>query len=220
MKEAIIACEMLRDELLFVMEKLQCSTPVIWLEKGLHDTPERLNKELLHTIEELEAQGYTRLLLTFSYCGGALNGLSAQHAELVAPRFDDCIRMLLSLQEGERNAADPRSLYFTPQWLTSDRYILRDFEDYQRRYGEKKAAKVMKAMLANYRHYCMIDTGTYDLSPLRAQGEADAETLRLSYSEQNGSVRVLEKLLLHQFDSEFCVLPPGQSFRTEQFLMV
>ncbi len=218
MKQAIIACEMLRDELCAAMEKLHIDTPVIWLEKGLHDVPENLKRKLQETIDEME-QDYDLLLLTLPYCGGALNGIHCSRARLVAPRFDDCIRLLLSQREGQRNEADCHTLYYTAQWLSSERYLLRDFEDYQRRYGEKKAKKVQKAMLMNYRDYCMVDTGAYDLAALRPQAQEDAAKMDLAYTECPGTLRVLEKLLLHEFDEEFCIAEPGESFSTNQFLM-
>ena len=40
-------------------------------------------------------QDYDTILLGFCLCGNALHGVRAARARLIAPRFDDCIRMLL-----------------------------------------------------------------------------------------------------------------------------
>ena len=65
------------------------------------------------------------ILFAMAYCGGAMDGLTSKTARLAAPRFDDCIRLLLSLEPEIRNGADSRSLYFNRQWLDSDRYFFR-----------------------------------------------------------------------------------------------
>ena len=47
MKSTIIACKTLEEELLYVMESLSMHPPVVWLESGLHETPEALADEFL-----------------------------------------------------------------------------------------------------------------------------------------------------------------------------
>lgn len=215
--DALIACEMLRDELELAMEECGVRPPVVWMEKGLHEYPDRLRRALQEEIDRL-SPSCEHILLALAYCGGALDGLGSQDAALVAPRFDDCVRMLLSLEPGRRDYADCHCLYLTGQWLCSDCYLLREFEGYVERYGPKKARRIQQAMLCNYRGYRMIDTGAYSLADYRAAAQADAETLGLAYGEQRGSIRILKKLLLGDWDEEFCVLPPGSCFRQSQFL--
>jgi len=212
----IIACEMLRDELELAMETTGVSFPVIWMEKGLHEFPQKLRGALQQTIDSLT--DCDTILLAMALCGGALDGLSSARATLIAPRFDDCIRMLLSTEPGLYNAAEASSFYFTGQWLSSDGYLLREHAEYYRRYGEKKAKKIIRMMLANYKGYRMIDTGAYDLSVYEAQAKADAAQLELAYGVAPGSVRVLEKLLRRELDDEFCVVGPGEKLTQRMFL--
>lgn len=212
----LIACEMLRDELEQAMERTGREYPTIWLDKGLHDTPEKLRASLQEKIDQLGQ--YDTVMLAMAYCGGALNGVKNPNGRLVVPRFDDCIRILLSLEPGMRNAADPRSLYYTRQWLDSAGHITREQERYIQHYGEKKARKIMKMMLANYKNYCMVETGAYDLSQWEAQARADAASLELNYTTQPGSLRVLEKLLRQELDEEFLVVGPGEVLTQRMFL--
>ncbi len=212
----MIACEMLRDELELAMAQTGIQYPTIWLDKGLHDTPEKLRASLQEKIDQL-AQ-YDTVILAMAYCGGALNGVKNPHGRLAVPKFDDCIRILLSTEPGLRNAANPRSLYYTRQWLDSAGHITREMEQYVQRYGEKKAKKVMHMMLANYQTYCMVDTGAYDLSQYEAQARADASMLELAYATQPGTIRVLEKLLRQEFDEEFLVVGPGEALTQRMFL--
>ena len=211
----LIACEMLRDELLLVMERTQVRPEIIWIEKGLHNTPVQLRTVLQETIDAA-ADRYGTILLGMAYCGGALEGICSRGATLVIPRFDDCIRMLASTEPGG-NAVDCRSMYFTRQWMISDRYIVREFEEYLRTYGERRGKKIIQAMIRNYRELRLLDSGAFDVPQYEAQLAADAAALGLGHSVQTGSVRVLEKLLSRQHDEEFLILPPGKALTQRQF---
>ena len=212
----LIACEMLWDELHLAMERTGIEYPTIWLDKGLHDTPEKLRNALQDKMSQLEE--YNTILLAMALCGGALDGVSCAHATLAVPRFDDCIRMILSTEPGVRNAADARSLYYTRQWLDSAGHLTRQQEEYIQRYGEKKGRKIMKLMLANYKSYRMVETGAYDLAEWEDRARADAAALGLEYTTQPGTVRVLEKLLRQEFDEEFLVVGPGEALTQRMFL--
>ena len=212
----LIACEMLRDEVELAMERTGIEYPTIWLDKGLHKTPADLRASLMDKLNQLEQ--YDTVLLAMALCGGALDGVFSPHARLAVPRFDDCIRMVLSMEPGMRNAADARSLYYTRQWLDSDGHITMERMEYIQRYGEKKARKIMRLMLANYKTYRMVDTGAYDLSQWEERAKADAADLELEYGTQPGTVRVLEKLLRQEFDDEFLVVAPGEKLTQRMFL--
>ena len=213
----IIACEMLKDELELAMEVTGISYPVIWMEKGLHEFPQKLRNALQQQLDGLP-QDCGTVLLAMALCGGALDGLTSARATLIAPRFDDCIRMLLSHEPGSWNTAEASSFYFTGQWLSSDGYILREHAAYYQRYGEKKAKKIIRMMLANYKGYRMVDTGAYDLSLYEEQAKADAQQLELAYDVVPGTIRVLEKLLRQDVDDEFCVAGPGEKLTQRMFL--
>lgn len=217
MREILIACEMLRDELELAMEQTQKKPKIMWLEKGLHNEPKNLHKVLQETINQA-AQTYDHILLGMAYCGGAMNGIGSRTATVVVPRFDDCIRLLLALEQGKPNSCDCHCLYFTKQWMISDCYIVRELEKYCRTYGEKRGKRIMRSMLANYRGLHLLDTGAYDISDFAETAAKDAQQLGLEYGQQPGTSRILEKLLLHQFDDEFCVALPGQTLTQGQFL--
>ena len=214
----LIACEMLRDEVELAMARTGIEYPTIWLDKGLHDTPEKLRASLQDKIDQLDR--YDTILLAMALCGGALDGISCGHARLAVPKFDDCIRIILSLEPGMRNAADARSLYYTRQWLDSAGHLTRQQEQYLEKYGEKKTKKIMRLMLANYKSCRMVDTGAYDMAQWEDRARADADALNLEYGTQQGSVRVLEKLLRQEFDEEFLVVEPGETLTQRMFLNI
>lgn len=140
MGELLIACGMLRDELELAMARTGRAPETVWLDKGLHDSPGILRAAVQEEIDRRE--GTCRLiLLGMAYCGGALDGVGSRTAAVAVPRFDDCVRLLLALEPENRHLGDSRSLYFTRQWMISDRYIVREMERYRRIYGEKRPQK-------------------------------------------------------------------------------
>ena len=52
----ILACEMIEDEVELALEALPpgARLPVVWVESGLHDRPERLNAALQQLIDRLD----------------------------------------------------------------------------------------------------------------------------------------------------------------------
>ena len=207
---------MLRDELELAMARTGRTPETVWLDKGLHDSPAVLRAALQEEIDRREGT-CGLILLGMAYCGGALDGVGSRSSAIAVPRFDDCIRLLLALAPGKHDPGDSRSLYFTRQWMASDRYIAREMEGYRRTYGEKKAAKIQRAMLSGYRWLRLVDTGGYELAAYEDAAKSDAAALGLAYSDQQGTVRVLEKLLRHEFDEEFCLTKPGERITQLQF---
>ncbi len=52
----ILACEMIEDEVGLAMEALPADArpPIVWVESGLHDHPERLNAALQDLVDRLD----------------------------------------------------------------------------------------------------------------------------------------------------------------------
>ncbi|NTV90100.1 MAG: DUF1638 domain-containing protein, partial [Clostridiales bacterium] len=88
----LIACSMLRSEIEKAMADSGLDVSVIWLEKGLHDKPEKLRAALQEQIDGQQDKAV--ILLGYCLCGNAALGLQSEKATLVIPKFDDCIRML------------------------------------------------------------------------------------------------------------------------------
>lgn len=213
----LIACEMLRDEVELVLRQTSTTLPITWMEKGLHNSPDRLRAALQAEVDKTGPE-CPEILFAMACCGGAMDGLHSSCAKLIVPRFDDCVRLLLAVEPGQPSQADCRCLYFTRAWLNSDGYLLRDFEKYREKYGPKKAKRIIDAMIGHYRGYRMIDTGAYDLAAIETAARADAAEFGLEYGCQRGTLRILEKLLTRQWDEEFVISQPGEALRQKYFL--
>jgi hypothetical protein len=238
----ILACEMIEDEVELAQEALppEARLPVVWVESGLHDRPERLNAALQQLIDRLDEGAVAgeavilpsvhpgrgpaaerqhevtvgpveEVLLALGFCGKGLQGLVAEHLTLVFPRVDDCVSLLLN--DGcsrEDIPRNPRSYYLTRGWLSHNSSTAEAFEEWTERYGAERAAQLRKTMFAGYERVGLIDTRAYDVADCIDQSRAYAEELELEHVVVPGSVQLLESLFRGEKGGEIVVVPPGE----------
>lgn len=210
MKESVvvIACAMLEDEVHTAMARCGKEYPIHWLERGLHEFPQRLHQALQ---EQIAAhQDADTILLSYGLCGNALAEISSPGTRLVLPRFHDCIHMLTSHCPGSTGAIEADRLYLTAGWLQGERTLAHQYRAAQEKYGPDRARWVFKQMLGGYRGCCLLDTGAYPLDAATAQTAALAQLLELPLETAPATLRILEKLFNGVWDEEFIILDPGQ----------
>ena len=212
----LLACEMVRKELNALMEKQPFPGEVVWMEKGLHEYPDDLRRALQREIDERDGK-VDYILLVYGLCGNGIIGLKAEKSRLVIPLFDDCIRALLSLKQGEEIAVDPRALYYTDEWMDTGVSMLMGADAYVERYGEKKALKIIKAMLKNYRHATFLETGLYDIESAAEKIKPTTDKIGLSINSAPATFRVYDALLRGRWDKEFLVTEPGETVTEQHF---
>lgn len=215
MNETVIACAMLEDEVQAAMQETGCTLPVIWVEHNLHEFPKKLHGELSRKLEEIRSE---TVLLAYSLCGNALDGLSSSHSRLVVPRFDDCIRMLLSHTRNSRYAGDCHALYYTGGWLRSENFLTEQYCKCEARLGAKKAKYVYQQMMKNYKEIRLLKTGAYEITEYLEKAEEAAELLGLVCCMEQGTNRILRKLFAHEWDEEFVLVGPGERLKMEEFI--
>ena len=242
LNRVILACEMIEDEVGLALESLspESRPPIVWVESGLHDRPERLNaalQDLIHRLDEGSRSGtavdlpsltpgpgpaaqrrvtasvgpVSEVLFALGFCGKGLQGLSSQELGLVFPRVDDCISMFLN--HGcvrEQIPRDTRSYYVTQGWFRHSSSLTQAFEEWTERYGPERAATLRQAMFTGYERVTLIDTKAYEVADCIEQSEAYAEELDLEHRVVSGSVQLLERLFKGERDSEIVVVPAGE----------
>jgi hypothetical protein len=151
---ALICCETLHDEISAVLQKIDPSGPVIWIEQGLHNFPANLRKKLQDTLNALN--NVNQVILGFGLCGNALCGLVTGDFRMIIPRADDCITLLLGMEPRARNEG---TYFLSPGWLRGEQHIGRDYEYATKKYGKKRGGEIIKMMLENYKYLGALDTG-------------------------------------------------------------
>lgn len=217
-KTAVIACETIRDELLKVKEEIKCGYPVLWLPSGLHNTPDKLRSTLSERMKENRET--ERFLFAMGYCGNSVEGLEAGNAELVIPRVDDCISLLLgSVTRRKELCRGCGTYFFTKGWLNGERNLWAEYRYTVEKYGEKRAKRVMSAMLHNYERLAVVDTGAYELEKILPETTGMAKEFGLKHEILPGSGEYLRSLLTGPWEEpRFLVVKPGGRVEAEALM--
>ncbi len=218
----IICCKTISEELLAAMESTGCTFPVLWIESGLHNVPRKLHKVLQDTVDEAEKTGAERILVAMGFCGNSLENLKTETAELILPRADDCITLLLGSFRRRQQIQNEAGTYFmTKGWIEGERNIMREYEYTMEKYGEEMGEEIFDMMFGNYRRIGILETGCYDMEPVLAETERIARTLHLAWEKFSGSNEYLKKLMTGPWDEDsFVTLQPGEALTLSQLRVI
>ena len=198
-KRTLISCAMLADEVNHILQQTNIDLPVIWVERGLHSTPEKLNRILQHYIDALQNQD--EILLTFGLCGNGTTGLISKHTLLRLPRFDDCINQLLCKK--------PRTL--------DKEAILQQYQILSRQYEPEMRNMILQTMYDGYHTLSVINTGCFDLKPVEQYADQAAACLNFTRNTVSGNISTLEHLIVGTNDPDILTLNPGEMIQASLF---
>lgn len=207
MSAVIIACKTIEKELLSAMDATRCNYPVLWLESGLHNWPDKLREHVQQLLDT--CNGYDTVLLAMSFCGNAVEGLRTGTFSLVIPRCDDCISLLLGSEERRRQWPD--AYFLTEGWLNSDLSLWAEYQKALDKYGEKRGKQIFFTMLRHYQHLALIDTGCFDAGNLSGSIEKIAKELDLTPVTLTGTLDYLKDLLTGPWPQERFLTIPANS---------
>ncbi len=218
MKTAVIACKTMEDELNYAMEQTGSNDPVFWLEQGLHNVPRQLRDAVQNA---LDAAGAERVLLAMGFCGNSLIGLRIPAVELIVPRVDDCISLLLGSVKRRLEISRAYSAYFfTEGWLRGERNIWVEHQHMLETYGEELTEELEKSMFGHYRTLGLLDCGIKPIEPLVEGTKMIAEGLHLTQQVIPASARYLEDLLTGPWPAERFLTVRGPGEITEEDMML
>lgn len=218
-KKVLIACSMIEDELNEAIRKHKLNDiEIIWMERGHHSKPENLNVVVMEAIAEAEKLEPEYILLAYGLCGNGAVGWKSERATLVIPKFDDCINMMLCPEvRRERNNLQTGRMYLTRGWIQEKGSVGNMIQECCARYGDRKGLSAVKVMLEAYHHLTVIDTGCYNLGPVQDYARRYASLLGFRVDTVKGSDRVMEKLLLGEWDDDIIVKKPGDAIAEADF---
>lgn len=208
MRTLLISCETLRGEIELLEKRNRLEMDAVWLEPGLHDTPDKLHALLQNHLESIS--DYDRVILGMGRCGGALNQLKTGNYEMILPKADDCISVFFGSDKlryayGNENA----SIFLTEGWALGERSFATEFQSYIEDYDEETALCLLETMYGNFRTLTYIDTGAYDVQKLMAETCAVARRCKLCPKVVPADLSLLEKTLAGPWDeSLFYIVSP------------
>ncbi|MFZ5639485.1 MAG: DUF1638 domain-containing protein [Bacillota bacterium] len=210
MKTAAIACNTLRDEIMLAVDELKVDYPILWIDSGQHQTPQKLNKGIQQQIDRVS--NVNNIVLLFGSCGNSLFGLRSEEARIIFPRVDDCISLFLggNLRKREWDSKG-HAYYLTKGYLQNEANIWTDYTQTLTKYGEEKTRRLMRALLKNYEKLIVIETGAYNLDEFVDETKDIAAKLELKHEVVKGSLHILYKALRGEWDDDFVIIQPGET---------
>ena len=210
MSTVVFSCNTLEVELRLALDDAGLDYPVVWLEGGLHNHPERLRDRLNEALAGLGGAG--RVLMALGHCGGACSGLKNPGYELIIPRADDCLSLLMgSLEIRQRVSRLCPTYFLTAGWLRHTENLITSFSRDCGHFGRERAERAYRIMLQHYRRLGFIDTGAYDPAEEELKTAPLAGLVGLNLERLPGSLAWLKRLLTGPWDGgEFIVVRPGQ----------
>lgn len=214
MKYAIVACQTLQDELNLAIKETDCQYPVIWVDSEYHIDPNKLRTKLQQEIDALK--DVDSLLFAYGSCGNGLVGLTASTSNLIIPKTDDCISMVLC-RPSEKLERHKETYFLTKGWIDSSKGLSFEYQHCVQRYGETRARRIFELMLKHYNYLMLIDTGAYNLEEYIGKAEELAQKLKLEMILEKGEIWLLKKLLTGPYDADFCVVQKGGTVNMADF---
>lgn len=209
MSTVILACQTIKREVHLAINQTGVNYPVILIDSGLHNYPDRLRDTIQIQLNKIE--NVDTVLMAFGYCGNGLMGIKSPEARVIVPRADDCITLLLGSYDVRKKISKEAGTYFlTKGWLDYERNLITEYEQCVEKYGPDRALRVMKTMLSHYKRLMVIDTKAYPLEDILPTTAGFAEKMGMHHEKFTGSMRFLNKLLTGPWDEEFIILEPGQ----------
>ncbi|MDR1045115.1 MAG: DUF1638 domain-containing protein [Candidatus Adiutrix sp.] len=218
MKRMLVACETIEDEVKDALKRLGLDYPVIWLEGGLHSSPDRLRKRLQELLDQAEGQ-CDDLIFTLGYCGGGVSDLQTGGYTSILPLADDCISILLGSLAARKKASSPATYFLTEGWMRHESNVVTSYDHTVKKYGQERADRINRMMLKHYRRFGLVDTGSYDLGEAAVRVGPLAQKVEVTVETLPGEMNWLEALLTGPYDdpSRFLVLPPHTPLNFDQW---
>ena len=211
----MLACRNIEDEIEAAMKEAGTDFPVIYLQSGTHDNPDKMHRVIQNLIDSLTGIDY--LLLPMGRCGNSTLGLHSDRFSLVLPRCEDCINLILS--EDSLKVHRPKGcMFFTQGWLRSSQAPPNEYDKTVAKYGEEQCHMLMKMIYGGYTHFGILDTGLYDMEKAKRILTPLAQCIPVEFMHLDAPYGVLKKMArLELDDSNFVIVPPGTAV-TEEML--
>lgn len=209
MNTIILACTTLKKELLAAMAENSCHTPILFLPREVHSDPKFLHTYVQDKIDRLH--NVDRIIICTSGCGGGTVGLTASTAEVIIPRTRDCLDILLSdtsLATLERNY---KGVFFTDSWMEFTKDSPIDLDRLEAEKGKEGAADFIRKLYGSINQFYIIDTGCYDLHPVREYVQRMVDILDGTVEEIPGRYGILKKIAKNEFDEDFLIVKKGDT---------
>lgn len=187
-----------------------------FLDFNFHARPDKLHAKIQEIIKE--SQDYDLIILTYGRCSNSMLGLLSPRVPLLFPATHDCIGLMLgsTARHMELFKKDSRTYYFSQGWLDYGRTPLAEYYEYEAKYGEKKALKLIQSLYGSYRKAIFIITpGINDLARYRQKVQEIADFFGWEVGEIEGDINLLTSIVKGNKVPESIYVEAGQVITLE-----
>lgn len=208
----IIACATIKPELLHAKEVTGLDYPIIWCGAGLHDTPNLLSEAMKKSVKRAEEKGAERILMSFGFCGNSVEGLCSEKCEIILPKVDDCITLLLGREKRAKLQEKGPVYFITKGWLKNKGVLYNQYVDIMDRYGEEMGEEIFEMMAGSYKYHAILDTHCYEMEDVIKETSRMAEEMGMENFVADASDQYLQELLTGPWPEEkFVRVAAGQA---------
>lgn len=221
-KFTLIACNVFKREIAYLLREVPHQIEVEFLELGEHARPQVLRTKLQERIDA--CHDVDAVLLAYGLCGRATDGLRANTLPLILPRGHDCGTMLLGSRQrfmelfGAMPSTPFSSIGFVEHgdyYYTEGELLLGDsYAALVEKYGEDDARYIYEAMHprldGQLQPIYFIEAPEIPDSAAREICQCKAVEEGREFRPVTGSLRLLRALLQGDWpEDEFLTVPPG-----------
>ena len=212
-KRIIYSCVTLRKELENVIAATGFDGKVHYLSEKLHSSPQTMHQVLQQHIDEA-APDTEEIIICVSGCGKSTVGLKATTAPLALPRTMDCIDVLLS---GSGVKRPQGAIFLTDGWMNFMQASSLDYRKMIQEKGKQQADETLRKIYRGFTDFYIIDTHTYDTTPVKEYIMPLVELLDGTLNYIDGKYQVLYKLLDGTCDKDVISIPQGGILDISEF---
>jgi len=224
-----IACEIFARPLYLSAAYSPHIIDIQLIERGLHNSPDKLRNRIQQHIDQAEGRGYEGILLAYGLCGSSTDGIKARSIPLVIPRVHDCIAFLLGSRQRYDYEFDktPGTYWYTQDFVerksesdgfnsmgpATDSEISKTYDEFVKKYGQENAQYLMEVMGSWQSHYqraAFIDSGHNNNEDVKNEISRNAQKRGWKFENIPGDLVLFHQLLEGEWDAkEFIVIPPN-----------
>lgn len=233
MRLKAIVCQVFAHEIRLAASRSSHQLDVEVQPIGMHELGDAMRARLQERIDAADGQGYDAIVLGYSLCGRGTEGLRAGKTPVVLPRAHDCIDILMGGHSKSMAFFETHKgvYYRSPGWvefLEASRKLQPDAEknvfggplplrEVMARRGDKNG----RHLYAEFgeggeeeERLTYISTGVPGDDQFLRGAREEAEAEHRQFEECKGSIEVLERLVVGEWNpEEFLIIPPGSSVR-------
>lgn len=224
MRLFLIGCNVLIRELSDAIAHSPHLVDAQYLPAGLHDAGAiSMRFRIQQAIDAVEPLRYDAIVLGYALCGNGLAGLKARTVQLVIPRADDCIALLMGGRARylEYFHGNPGVYFRSAGWVERAAELKEqiskpgfgsDLDAFVEKYGEDNGRYLYRELTRyqnSYQKLTYIRTGSTTETAFVEQARAEAAEKNWAFEELLGDTTLFRRLLAGDWTRDFLIVPPG-----------